>query len=328
MGYIIGIDGGATGTIAVLADEDGTILHHASGSASNFVSVGEDASHQALKDVICSVIDGAGKSLKDCQAAVFGLAGLNHPTSIDTYRSIIDPIGLPVDPIIEGDIVIAWAAATACQPGVAVIAGTGSSAFGINAAGERVKALGWDYIVADQGSGYWVGLQGIQAAIKVWDGRLDQSLLLAAMVDHYQLADAGDMVKLAHDPDFDKGRVASFARRVSMCASDGDPTAIDILQRAGDELGQAACAVIKRLGLQNDAFIVGQIGGTFRSGRHLTEPFAKRIHTFSPNATIEPARFSAAIGAIIYAHHQRGTLTDSILQKIEQTSGQALRWKS
>jgi N-acetylglucosamine kinase-like BadF-type ATPase len=328
MGYILGVDGGATGTIAVLADEDGTILHHATGRASNFVTVGETASHQALKDVVWKVVDEAGSTLEDCRAAVFGLAGLNHPSSIDVYRSIIHPIGLPVEPIIEGDIVIAWAAATACEPGVVVIAGTGSSAFGVNAAGERVKALGWDYIVADQGSGYWVGLHGIQAAIKVWDGRLDESSLLAAMVDHYQLVDAGDMVKRAHEPDFDKGNVASFARRVSICAREGDLTAIDILNRAGDELGQAACAVIKRLGLENDTFTVGQIGGTFRSGAHLTEPFANRVHMIAPKAVVEPAQFSAAIGAVIYAHYQRGTLTESILQQIKQTSGDALRWKS
>ena len=328
MGYIVGIDGGATGTIAVLADEDGAILHHASGPASNFVTVGENAAHQALKKVVCEVVDGAGKSLEDCKAAVFGLAGLNHPSSIGVYQSLIQPIGLAVEPIIEGDIVIAWAAATACEPGVVVIAGTGSSAFGVNAVGERVKALGWDYIVADQGSGYWVGLQGIQAAIKVWDGRLDESILLEAMVNHYQLEDAEDMVKLAHEADFDKGRVASFARQVSACASEGDPTAIDILQRAGDELGQAACAVIKRLGLQNEAFKVGQIGGTFRSGDYLTKPFIKCIHSVAPQAIIEPAHFSAAIGAIIYAHHQRGTLTDGVLENIRQSSGEALRWKS
>jgi N-acetylglucosamine kinase-like BadF-type ATPase len=157
---------------------------------------------------------------------------------------------------------------------------------------------------------------------------LDESSLLAAMVNHYQLEDAGDMVKLAHEPDFDKGRVASFAQQVSMCASKGDSTAIDILQRAGDELGQAACAVIKRLELQGDVFKVGQVGGTFRSGGYLTEPFIKRIHQLAPKAVVEPAQFSAAIGAIIYAHHQRGTLTESILQKIEQTSGEALRWKT
>lgn len=329
MGYMIGVDGGATGTIAILTNPDGTLIETASSSASNYLAVGKDDAQAALHTVIHDVTQKAGKSLEDCEVAVFGLAGLNSPHDKDVYRSLIEPISLSGDLHIENDIVIAWAAATACQPGVVVIAGTGSSAFGVNAANERVKSLGWDYILADQGSGYWVGLEGVRAAIKAWDGRAPHTPLLDAMLEHYQLADASAMLSYAHSDEFDKPRIASFATHVSRCAVEyNDPAAQAILRQGGEELGLGAVAVIKKLGIADTEFTVGMVGGTFRSGDILTDPFNEKILSVAPKATIEFARYPSVIGAVIYALDQGGQLNDETLAQLENTAGDILRWKS
>lgn len=328
MRYMIGVDGGATGTVAVLADEQGTILHAAQASASNYIAVGEASAGQALHQVIQRLVLEAGYRLEDCVAATFGLAGLNNDADARAYRGLIDPIGLGGTVHVENDIVIAWAAATGCKPGVVVIAGTGSSAFGVNAKGERIKSLGWDYVLADQGSGYWIGLQGIRAAIKAWDGRIAETPLVDYMIQHYNLSRPEDMLTLAYMPDFEKPQIASFSKYVSVSAEQGDTAAIDILRQAGEELGQAVCAVIQRLGIATEAFTVGLIGGAFRSGEYLTAPFHAKVLALAPHAHIEPARYPPVIGAVIYSHYQNGTLTDEVVTRLAETGVGALRFKS
>ncbi len=329
MGYMIGVDGGATGTVAILTETDGTVLQTAKAKASNYIAVGKDDAKAALHAVIHEVVEKAGKSLQDCTVAVFGLAGLNSDHDAEVYRSLIEPIGLGGELYIENDIVIAWAAATNCDPGVVVIAGTGSSAFGVNAEGQRVKTLGWDYILADQGSGYWIGLEGVRTAIKSWDGRIPPTPLLEAMVRHYKLEKAEEMLTYAHSPAFDKTNIASFAKEVSRCANEeNDIAAQTILSRAGDELGQAVVAVIQRLGIAEDTFTVGMVGGAFRSGEYLTKPFEEKILATAPNANIQFARYPSVIGAVIYAHYKHGTLNNQLLQTLENSAGDLLRWKS
>lgn len=329
MGYMIGIDGGATGTVAILTDEDGTVLHTAQAAASNYIAVGKQAAQVALRAVIDEVVTEANVSKADCEVAVIGLAGLNSEQDLSTYRSLIEPIGLGGAVHIENDIVIAWAAATNCEPGVVVIAGTGSSAFGVNAAGKRYKSLGWDYILADQGSGYWIGLEGVRAAIKAWDGRTGHTPLLDAMLEHYQLENAEAMLAYAHSDAFDKPRIARFAKRVSECAIDhNDPIAQEILQRAGVELAQGVVAVIKGLGLEGQRFTIGKVGGAFRSGDYLIEPFETGVRAVAPEATIEFARYPSVIGAVIYAHYLAGSLSEDVIAELERTAAGALRWKT
>jgi glucosamine kinase len=329
MGYMIGIDGGATGTVAILTDKNGKMLHTASAAASNYIAVGKKAAQEALQAVIEDVISGAGVSKTDCEVAVIGLAGLNSTHDQQIYQSLVEPFGLSGDLHVENDIVIAWAAATVCQPGVVVIAGTGSSAFGVNAEGKRYKALGWDYILADQGSGYWIGLEGVRAAIKAWDGRTAYTPLLEAMIEQYELDSAEAMLAYAHSEAFDKPRIARFAKQVSTCAVDkNDPIAQEILRRAGEELAQGVVAVIKGLGLEGQAFTIGKVGGAFRSGDYLIEPFEAGVRAVAPDATIEFARYPSVIGAVIYAHYLAGSLDDAVIDELERTAVGALRWKT
>lgn len=320
MSYLIGIDGGATKTAAILADMEGNILNKVVAPASNYHAVGREKAGQAMREAVTRVVEGAGKSPQDCTLAIFGLSGLNNDHDESIYRSLIEPINIGGDIRIENDIVIAWAAATACQPGVVVIAGTGSSAFGINRNGDRVKTLGWDYIVADQGSGYWVGLKGMQAAFKAWDGRSeDGQMLLESLLDHLNVKDGDEALLHIYSRNFlddMKTRTASFAKRVSECADAGDIAARLILHQAGEELGNAVATVIRRLNMQDEDFIVGRVGSTFNSGKYLLEPFEKTIHDIAPGVDIQVAAYRAQVGALIYGYNMLGSLTDDLLEKL------------
>lgn len=330
MSYLLGIDGGATGTVAVLATLEGEIQSIAHGAASNYLTVGRQGAKAAFESVIGTVLAETGLTVAACEQATFGLSGLNHPNDQKAYQEITDSMGLAGKTLIENDILIAWAGATLAQPGMVVIAGTGSSCFGVNTAGQSLKTLGWDYMLADQGSGYWIGKQGLLTAFKVFDGRITDSLLMQAMVAHYGLEKPSDMQIMAHQPDFDKGKIASFARRVTQCAEQGDVHALSILQQAAEELSQAVLATARQLSMKADSFPLGLIGGVFKSNL-VVDTFSRLVLAEIPGARIAPAHYPAPIGALILGEYRRQRLTPDFLQNIAVSSAafvEKSRWKA
>ncbi len=322
---IIGVDGGASGTQAVVADMNGQVLGKYLAGASNIHAVGENGAAMALDAVVSGVLRGTSRSLSDVAVIALGLAGLNHAVDRVVYESIIGRLNWG-DPevILENDVVIAWAGATRCRPGLALIAGTGCNAFGINAKGERWKASGWDYLLADEGSAYWIGLQGLRAAMRAYDGRGPETLLMQAVKDEYHLAEVPDLLRVVYSPDFGKTITAAFARRVSACADKGDAAAQGILREAGEELALAANAVIRRLGMADEEFDIGLTGGVSRSGGIVRKTFDAAVHAVAPKAHIALVEYPPAIGALFLALYRSGRLTDELVQRIETSSGDLL----
>lgn len=331
MGYLIGIDGGATGTVGFISKPDGTILDMAKGPASNYYIVGRDGAREALAEVIHTLLERQNQKPEDCEVAMFGLSALNHPSDLTAYQEEIAKIGLGGQMLIENDILVAWAGATNAQPGIVVIAGTGSSAFGVNAEGEMHKTLGWDFKLGDQGSGYWIGQQGLLTAMKAYDGRIAQSLLLDAMIAHFELQNPEEIIQKAYAPNFEKGIIAGFAKAVTQCAQNGDEHAQAILHRAGEELGLAVVAVAQKLKMTDDAFPLGLIGGAFRAEELLLASFRKKVNASVPGAHIQEAKHGAAVGALILGQYRLGTLTDEFLANVDATDNpfaRQARWKS
>jgi N-acetylglucosamine kinase-like BadF-type ATPase len=330
--FLIGIDGGATSTLAIVGDQRGHILGHGMAGPANHHIVGADASGQALKQAILKALQAAKVNLDQVGFLLFGLAGLDHPLDDDrAYRQIIGSIGLDVSFEVVNDVVIAWAGATLGSPGVAVIAGTGCHAFGVNEQGERWKSSGWDYILGDEGSAYWIGLEGIRAAMRSHDGREGATALVDAMLKHYDLHDPVDMVRVAYAKGFGKTEVAAFARSVSQCAHEGDQVAQRILIEAADEIACAVNTVIRKLDMQAHRFTVGLIGGVFRSGEPFFPRFSDLVLKTAPHARIEFARLPPAVGALLYAFYELSMLTPEIRQTIEASASSLLeeiRWKA
>lgn len=320
MGYLIGVDGGATGTSAVLAELDGTVRAVATGAASNQIVVGPAQLERVFAQVIGSLLEQTGYTAQECHLATFGLSALGSQADREVYQRGIQPLDLGGQLLIESDVVVAWASATEGQPGIGLIAGTGSSCYGVNAAGEHYRALGWDYRLADQGSGYWIGLQGLQAAFKAYDGRIHKTLLLDALVEHYGLPDADAMLIHAYQPDFDKEQIASFAKAVNDCAQAGDPYAQSILLEAATELASSVVTVAKRLHLLHEHFPVGLIGGVFRGGELILKPLRQQVQVEAPHAQIRIAPFAGVFGALIAGQTQTKRLTHDFIERLRSTS--------
>jgi glucosamine kinase len=301
MSYVIGVDGGGTKTTAVVAGNDQAVVASAHAGPANGRSVGLEAAAANIASAVADVLSAAGQPLDHIAAVCLCLAGFDTDLDLPVPRRAIQLIGFEGVAIFENDVVGAWAGSTGGQPGLVVIAGTGSTALGMNARGQFWRTDGWDYILGDSGSGYDIGRNGIRAAMAALDGRGAPTRLAHELGARFGVESAEDMRRLVDSTPFGKLETASFSANVSKAADDGDLTARDILAHAGHELALQAITIIRRLRLAGDAFPIGLVGGVFKSEPWVTEPFHRLVGQAAPRATFGPSRYPPEVGAAILA---------------------------
>ncbi|MCA9833770.1 MAG: hypothetical protein KC435_07500 [Thermomicrobiales bacterium] len=297
----IGIDGGQTSTKSVLADENGHILALGSGTPCDHIQGvhGIERNRAAIHSAVQSVMDAA--HIDPARIAGVGMAITGAAPELGAemvfagiIREILQPEYLWIDHDVAGNL----AGAAAGEPGVVVIAGGGSIAYGINATGTEWRAGGMGYLMGDEGSGWWIGLQAIQAAGKAADGRGPHTELLPMVLDHFGFPTIRHVISLLYGPDFTRDQVAALVPDVARLAH-ADGIAAEIMSRAGVLLADAALAVIHHLYEPGDEVSVYPTGGVFRSGDILTVPFAERLLDEWPGVLIRQPQYEPVFGALL-----------------------------
>lgn len=240
MAYFLALDAGGTKTTCVLADETQVLARAACGSV-KLMRVGEEEATTRLLGLLEEVSAGAGVPLKNVSRTCMGLAGLSIAVVRDWANGVLSRV---VGGEIElcGDEEIALDAAFQGGTGVLVIAGTGSNVVGrVVLDGEDDTQVvgkywvgGWGPALGDEGSGHWIGVEALRAALWGRD-RGVSTVLLDAVMEFWELESLGELIERANSqpaPNF-----AGLAPTVAQCAADGDELAIAVLERAGEELG-------------------------------------------------------------------------------------------
>src|ERR1700730_13335865 len=159
--FVMGIDGGATKTLAAVLDLEDHALHVAQRGPSNRDSVGTELAVAALLQAAAEALERAGTTQEELGAAVLAVAGTDTDAIARHVRAARTEAWMVVN-----DVVGAWATATGAGPGIGVIAGTGSNVLGVGPDGRAWRAGGWGHILGDEGSGYWFGLESLRAALR------------------------------------------------------------------------------------------------------------------------------------------------------------------
>ena len=293
MKHVLGIDAGGTKTRALLADEAGRVVAEASGGGANLRTHGELGVEKVLH-ALAEEVEISGGFHPD--AVALGIAGADRPDDHAVLRAILRRIGFRSRVVVTNDARIAFVAGSTLRVGFALVCGTGSIAWGRNAAGDVARAGGWGWHVGDEGSGFWIGERAIRAALRGFDGRGPATSLVEAVCDHFHLARFEDLVRAVYDREYPRQEVAQFAVRVAKAASDGDQVAASVLDEAADELVLAARSVITRLGLAGTDHDVVLSGGTFRALPALESAVGRALS--NPGARVRRLEEEPAIGAV------------------------------
>lgn len=296
-GAVVGVDGGGSKTHAVVVDADGRIIGEGTSGPSNPLRVGIARAAAAVREAIDKACEAADLRSEGILAAEIGLAGARRTELRERIREALSNLGIP-DVEVVGDADIALYGATDGQPGVVVIAGTGSICCGVNARGKRNCAGGWGPVAGDEGGGAWIARRALRAIAHASDGRGPKTTLMAAACAYFHVTTPEDLSTAIYAPTMTNERLAGFGKQVNEAAKAKDQVAREIMAEAGSELGLVVAAVIRNLKLETERFQVAYVGGVFAAGGDLVlGPMCERIHQVAPLAFVAPPRMSPSLAA-------------------------------
>lgn len=267
--FVIGIDGGGTKTIIALADIKGKIKKQVVLGPSNPNKVDFNQAIEILGRGIKKVAFGVKRNkIKFIYIALAGslerdlakrkkikTALLKRFPEFRIWQKIIK---------IEGDQKAAFRSATNKKNGIVLIAGTGSIAIGWNENKEAI-AGGWDYILGDQGSAFWLGHKALKQICKELDDRKKyKSLLQKLIFKKWQIKNEADLINKVYTKGYVE-KIASLAALVNLAGQKKDKDALNILKNAAQELALAANTVIQKLNFKEKRIPCVLIGGVFQS---------------------------------------------------------------
>ncbi len=297
----LGVDGGQSSTTALIGDESGRVVGVGHAGPCNHVSTAE--SHARFRDAIGGAVNTAcqagGFTEARFAAACLGLSGGPHDKE-DLVREIISAEHYR----ITNDAVIALLGATAGEPGVIAIAGTGSISYGRNAEGRTARAGGWGYVFGDEGGAFDLVRQAVRASLRMEEGWGHATTLREALLNATGASDMNDLLHRFYTPAYPRPRIASYAVLVDEAARNGDGAAHEILQNAAQALATYAAAVRRQLFHRGELARTSYIGGVFRSDI-LRERFAMLVQLES-DTRVHPPAMGPAAGALIEAYRLAG----------------------
>jgi N-acetylglucosamine kinase len=293
--HVLGIDVGGTKTVCLLANEDGTIVARAREAGANLQGVGELALEKVLHSVMKAAL--AGQNVVP-SAICLGIAGVDRAVDRDVVLEIMDRIGYKATILIVNDALIALQAGIGDAPGIVVVSGTGSIAYGRNAHGEAARAGGWGYVLGDEGSGYWIGRMALRAAVRHADGRGRETSLTPSLLGHFGLTRAEELTHRVYHEALAPSAIGALARYVQQARDDGDFVATGILDQAAEELFTAAAAVMKRLEMDRESFSFVLAGGMFHAIPWLHGQLKMLLPSLAPQSRTIRLEEDPAVGAV------------------------------
>jgi len=310
--FLLGIDGGATKTLAAVLDLEAGTVHVGRSGPSNEDAIGPVAAVQALLSAADEAMRSAGIADEQLAGSVLAVAGTDTPAVAEQlHRTRAESW------TVVNDVVGAWAVATGVGDGLAVIAGTGSNVFGVGPAGSW-RAGGWGHLLGDEGGAYWLGVQSIKAALRHREASGPATALSAALVEFFEVPSVEALASLVYSRPLTKSEVAAFAIQSAKVAHAGDEVAREIYERGACELAQQVTAVIERTGLAGQSFPLGLIGSVFHSGEVFTGPLRREVAKVAPEARIAPAAAPPAAGSVLLAARVAGRSDDVDLGRLEK----------
>ncbi len=281
-----GVDGGGTRTRALLLGPDGSVLGHGEGPPS-LVDPGRP---EDVAAVVLAVLDAAAESaavMLPLDALWVGLAGAGRREIWERVERALERVGPARAVVVGSDAEAALHDAFDGEPGIVLVAGTGSIALGRSSSGALLRAGGWGEPLGDEGSGFWIGMEGLRAVTRASDGRDPETSLTGAILEALGLEDAAELVSwVAGASKADVARVAPLVIREGA----SDAAAALVVEGAVASLVRLVETVAVRGESQGIPRKVGFAGGLLRSG----DPVRVSV-----SRALELSGFDLALGPVI-----------------------------
>nr|WP_309970607.1 BadF/BadG/BcrA/BcrD ATPase family protein [Arthrobacter oryzae] len=249
---MIGLDIGGTKTRGVRF-EDGRAIADESVGSSNVQNVSREEAVLNLAELFARI---GGGTVTQVYA---GAGGIDTDEDAAALAALIAPHvpGAKITVVHDSRLLLA---AGGASTGVAVIAGTGSAAWGKNAQGEEARAGGWGYLLGDEGSGYWLGREAVRYSLRRMNQGLETDELTTALLQSCRIDDPNKLIALFHSPETGRRFWAQQARLVVEAADAGHQASQALIEQAGRDLADLAGQALKKLGIHGPVILGSGLG--------------------------------------------------------------------
>lgn len=291
---LLGVDVGGSHTRAAISRADRRVLARAEGPGVP-MRLGQAArTAAAVADVARRAAATAGLELP-ADALVIGAAGAGAIEEREELAAAILATGVAVRTRALADAEVALTAAFASGPGILLNAGTGTIAFARDAAGATHRSGGYGWQMGDEGSGYWLGRRALELAGKAYDGRSENSTLLARLLSGLGLRDFDDLVRWSVTAS--PAQVAGLAPHLLAAARDGETVARQAVADAARELALLVEALHHHLPREGPV-AVATTGSLLAGDSPLATALAAELAERIPRARLAPDPVDAPAGAL------------------------------
>lgn len=307
--FFVGIDCGGTSTKARLMIPSAGVKKDFSAGPANFCSVKPEQVQKNLNQLFDQIKEVTG-GYETCCGIGIGAAGAGTPGVPGMFRKCLNLLGLANVPAqIVTDAETAMYGALQESAGIVLVSGTGSICFGRDRHGRTDRSGGEGHLLGDGGSGYAVGRDILHAVLREKDGRGGKTVLTELVEEKAGLRKTEDILEYVYRSGDEKRRIAGFAPLLGDAVQRGDYTAIQIRDRAVEELWELAGAVITHLEIQKEKAAFS--GSILRYMEEVSMPLKKKIMSEFPRITIIPDNWDALDGALMLAAGQRVSAADT-----------------
>ena len=303
MTLFLGIDGGGTKTEFALIDATGHVRATRRAGPAYHVEIGMQSLQRMLNETVSGMLASISMRPVDIAFAFVGLPGYGENSAL-----------LPqLDHILEGllpkqrykcdnDVVCGWAGALAGAQGIAVVAGTGSIAYG-EYDGRSARAGGWGELFSDEGSAFWLAREALALFSRMEDGRAPKGLLHELIRNHFGVTHGLDVCATVYGPPaMSRSEIAALSPLLTQAASGGDVSARKILESAAQEIAALVHAVRDVLTVEPHVPItVSYCGGLMQPDSLLLPLFAEALSATDRQYDLRPPRLTPALGAAVFA---------------------------
>jgi N-acetylglucosamine kinase-like BadF-type ATPase len=295
---VVGVDGGGTGSRAVVQSMTGEELAREVGSAAIVIPGSETASLEAIRDLVRRALRRAGvEPQTPAQALVTGLAGVGREVDRARMETRLGNSGLALRVGVRNDGEVALHDAFGSGPGILLVGGTGSIALARLPSGAWRRTGGWGALAGDEGSGWSLGLGAVQAALRAIDGRGPATALEGVVASAFGTSDPFELLDRLRTAA--KGEVAALAPEVIRVADEGDEVAAALADEAARALaGHLRPLVEAWKDAAAEPPTVALLGGLIVPGGPLRSRLLPRLEAAGVRHRVEPpdpARGAAAL---------------------------------
>lgn len=313
---LLGIDGGGSHTVAILADatSEGAIFGRGVAGPSNIQSVGVDRALGELDRAIGLAFADAKLDRQPVTAAAFGLAGVDSPAAAGIIRDWAERRHLAYQLEVDNDATLLLVGGTPDGWGIAVVCGTGSIALGRAPDGRMDRCGGWGYLLGDEGSAYALALSAVRAIARSADHCEPGTLLTPSLLAEMGLREPIDMIHAVYSGPWDRARLATLAPLVLRIAAEGDQVARSIVERQAFELARTVMAVGRKLELVDTAVPLALTGGAILNSDWYREQFLRQLERLglrmaSVHLVHEPAECALRVARRLWSNQPAAAST-------------------